>query len=165
VYCDKFQKEILSVTRKHDRSRGLYSFYGVREIPDEGLPDRFLTFVRATDSFRGLMEPWRGNSLVLYSMWSGYLEKPTVQAFLKGFSYQPLHTSGHAAPETLQKVCALTSPRKGVVPIHTEHPELFQKILLDAKVVVLPDGQSLNLGGDESERKTEPKCAHSRGPG
>jgi ribonuclease J len=80
-------------------------------------------------------------------MWSGYLEKPSIQAFLEGFSYQQLHTSGHATPEALQKVCALTSPRRGVIPIHTEHPELFQEVLPDAKVVLLPDGQSLNLGG------------------
>jgi mRNA degradation ribonuclease J1/J2 len=79
-------------------------------------------------------------------MWSGYLEKPSIRSFLEGFACQPLHTSGHATPEALQKVCTLTSPRRGVVPIHTEHPELFQEILPDAKVAPLSDGQSIDLG-------------------
>jgi ribonuclease J len=146
VFCDGFQKDILTIAQKYDRSAGeLYTFRDVHPFPKEGLPNRFLAFVRDNARCRQLMEPWQGNCLVLYSMWSGYLEKPSVQSFLEGFSYQQLHTSGHATPETLRKVCALTAPRRGVIPIHTEHPELFQKVLPDAKVVPLPDGQSMDL--------------------
>jgi mRNA degradation ribonuclease J1/J2 len=86
-------------------------------------------------------------------MWSGYRAKPSVRSFLSGFACQPLHTSGHAAPETLQKVCKLTSPRKGVIPIHTEHPERFQELLPGANVVLLPDGQSLDLSGTPPENE------------
>jgi ribonuclease J len=147
VFCDGFQKDILTIAQQYDRSAGgLYTFWDVRPFPKEGLPDRFLAFVRDNDHCRKIMEPWRGNCLVLYSMWSGYLEKPSIRSFLEGFACQPLHTSGHATPEALQKVCALTSPRRGVVPIHTEHPELFQEILPDAKVAPLSDGQSIDLG-------------------
>jgi ribonuclease J len=149
VFCDGFQKDILTIAQKYDRSAGgLYTFRDVRPFSKAGLPDRFLAFVRDNPRCRRLMEPWRENCLVLYSLWSGYLEKPSIQGFLKGFSYQQLHTSGHAAPEALRKVYALTAPRKGVIPIHTEHPELFQEILPGGKVVPLPDGQSLDLQGD-----------------
>jgi hypothetical protein len=110
-----------------------------------------LAFVRDNERFRQWMKPWRGRCVVLYSMWGGYLEKPAMGEFLQGFSYQALHTSGHATPETLQKVCRLTSPRKGVIPIHTEHPEGFQALLPGTRVVVAPDGTSLNLNGGDTD--------------
>jgi ribonuclease J len=145
VFCDEFQRDILTIAQKYDRSAGgLYTFQDVRLFPKEGLPRRFLAFVRDNPYGRQIMEPWRGDCLVLFSMWSGYLKKPSIQEFLKGFSYQPLHTSGHATPETLQTVYRLTAPRKGVIPIHTEHPERFRPLLPDATVAVLED-RSIDL--------------------
>jgi ribonuclease J len=146
MFCDDYQRDILSIARSYDRSAGgLYDFRDVSLFPKTGLPDRFLALVRDNAKSLKRMESWKGNCLVLYSMWSGYLEKSSVRTLLDGFSYQQLHTSGHASPETLQKVCELTAPRKGVVPIHTEHPERYEALLPGTRVVLLPDGESLEL--------------------
>ena len=109
----------------------------------------FLLFVRANEGFRTWMEPYRGDGVVLWSMWEGYLEgphaSPGLAKLLKGFPVIRLHTSGHAGREALRAVCCAAAPRRGIVPIHGEAPEAFRALVPEAKVVCLEDGERLAL--------------------
>lgn len=87
--------------------------------------------------------------MVLYSMWNGYLEGPCANPglirFLNGFPVIRLHTSGHAGRETLREVCRILQPRRGLIPIHGEQPEVFYSLAPACRVVPLRDGESLTL--------------------
>lgn len=157
VICDEYQREILNRVELH--SGGKSSFYRFdRVIPyssrnakllhwmeDQG----FLLFVRANDRFRQFMESYRKDCVVLYSMWNGYLEGPCANPglirFLNGFPVIRLHTSGHAGRETLREVCRILQPRRGLIPIHGEQPEVFYSLAPACRVVPLRDGESLTL--------------------
>lgn len=157
VVCDFYQKEVLNTVEAHSGEKSsFYSFH--RVIPyskgneklrcwmaDQG----FLMFIRANDSFQALMEPYREDCLVLYSMWEGYLEGACANSrlakFLEGFPMVRLHTSGHAGVDTLQAVCRAVQPRRGIVPIHSETPEVFSSVVPKFRVVCPEDGDTLTL--------------------
>lgn len=48
---------------------------------------------------------------------------------LTGLSYEHRHCSGHAHPEDIERLVRWIKPRKGVIPIHTENPEAFRRML------------------------------------
>jgi ribonuclease J len=69
---------------------------------------------------------------LFYSLWSGYREDPKTQRFLgelqaRGVQVKPLHTSGHADVGALKEFKEAINPRE-LVPIHTEHPEMFEEL-------------------------------------
>lgn len=87
--------------------------------------------------------------VIIYSMWDGYVreyntgedgEKVENKAkkqkwidFLKkqednGVEVYHLHTSGHASPEMLTDVIRAAAPTDEIRPMHTEHPEMFEKL-------------------------------------
>ena len=39
-----------------------------------------------------------------------------------------LHTSGHATADDIQKMILTVKPLKYILPIHTERPEMFEKL-------------------------------------
>ena len=157
VVCDGYQKEILNrVELRNGNKSPFYRFdrvipYSSRNtklqnwMADQG----FLMFVRANDRFRQLMEPYRNDCVVLYSMWSGYLDgpcaNPDLTQFLDGFPVIRLHTSGHAERETLREVCRILRPRRGIIPIHGEQPEKFRALATSCQVACLKDGEMLTL--------------------
>jgi ribonuclease J len=86
---------------------------------------------------------------VIYSMWLGYLaEGNRSYSYLPklkqdpGVKLIPIHTSGHAVLEDLQKMVGAIKP-KSLVPIHTEHGEKFSDHF--PGVFQLNDGQSLSI--------------------
>ncbi len=82
-------------------------------------------------------------------MWNGYREGPMQNArivdFLDGFDVIPLHTSGHVTPTDLRRVYEGVRPRRGVIPMHTENPEGFQRIIPAEKLRFLRDGETFLL--------------------
>lgn len=92
------------------------------------------------------------NSLLIYSMWSGYLDKfhPAFDmyksnfvkfALSRGCRLTHLHTSGHANVEDIKKVCKITSA-KTIIPIHSEIPEKLNDLGISGNIVILQDNQS-----------------------
>jgi len=77
---------------------------------------------------------------VIYSMWDGYLEDGRLQAQLDALNIplSKIHTSGHADTPTLKRLVAALQP-KTVIPIHSEHPELFETLF--PNVVARTDGE------------------------
>ncbi len=96
------------------------------------------------------------NSLLIYSMWSGYLDKShpafdeyksnfVDSALCNGCRMVHLHTSGHASVEEIKKVCSITSA-KTIIPIHSENPDKLNDIRIAGNIVVLQDNQSFIVG-------------------
>ena len=95
-------------------------------------PDTMVMLVRSSmipdlTSMKGI-----DGATVIYSMWQGYLNEPSMKPFLdfmqkKNMQLIPVHTSGHAYIKTLQKVVKTLQP-KTIVPIHTFSPDLYKTI-------------------------------------
>ncbi len=103
--------------------------------------------VRANRAFRRIMAHFDpAESIVLYSMWKGYLEqKEALKTFLEPWYWEYFHTSGHGTARQLQEVVRLTRPRLGVLPIHTLAPERFDSICAPWPVHHLQDGEVFTL--------------------
>ena len=84
----------------------------------------------------------------IWSMWSGYLQKPDSD-FIKfcnerNVTYTEIHTSGHASIKDLARLVQAVNPGL-LVPIHTFYPEDYTQFIDEDKVRVLNDGQELKL--------------------
>jgi ribonuclease J len=80
-------------------------------------------------------------------------DKERVDNWLKLFGLYPYlqaHASGHASGPELWKAIAQMAP-KHVIPIHTEHHELFEKHLAPLGIPVLKPSHMLKAGGKPLE--------------
>lgn len=157
MVCDGYQKEVLNIVEAHSGHRsGLYRFHRVIPYWEGNVKLRqwmeeqgFVMFVRPTTGSGSGWSPYREDCIVLYSLWDGYLEgpnaNPRLMEFLEGYPLVKLHTSGHAGAETLREICRIVSPRRGIIPIHVETPEVFRTLVPENQVVCLEDGQTLSL--------------------
>ena len=62
----------------------------------------------------------------------------------KGIEVLHLHTSGHASPQMLADVIKAVAPTDEIYPMHTEHPEMFEKLDIGEyakKIVEVSDEQ------------------------
>ena len=71
------------------------------------------------------------DSVLFYSLWSGYRDKPEMAGFLSrcrelGMKEVTLHSSGHATPEEIQQLLERVHP-KTIIPVHTLCPDWFAK--------------------------------------
>jgi len=99
---------------------------------------------------------------IIYSQWSGYLEKEKCKQFdwrlaaLKSDSdvaFHHIHTSGHAFKQDLHRYLNAIKP-KVVVPIHTECGDEYVKEFSSHHVKVIADGEVCQLvGGNNREVK------------
>jgi ribonuclease J len=78
---------------------------------------------------------------LIYSMWEGYLKKPTTMKFIdymtnRKFTLYKIHTSGHADTKTLKKLVDAIKP-KNIVPIHTfegdKYKDIFTETIVELK--------------------------------
>jgi len=86
------------------------------------------------------------DSILVYSMWEGYLEDPKFYEIIeyfeeKGVAKTNLHVSGHAYIKTLKEVVDKTDPDI-IIPIHTEYPEKFKELFGD-KVHTVKNGEEI----------------------
>ena len=87
---------------------------------------------------------------VYYSMWKGYVASQCSafnQELKKRLEHYPnykyMHTSGHCDIRTLEKMFRQAKPKKGIIPIHTEHPERFETLFGSiAPIILLQDGET-----------------------
>jgi ribonuclease J len=74
----------------------------------------------------------------LWSMWPGYLERPSGSALRErlaehGIPLTIAHASGHATVPDLGRLVAALRPER-VVPIHTANPERFSELFACAEL-------------------------------
>lgn len=71
------------------------------------------------------------DSVLFYTMWRGYREKPEMSEFLSwcgemGIKEVTLHISGHAVPEEIQQLLDRVHPKE-IIAVHTLCPDWFEK--------------------------------------
>ena len=145
--CDSYQKEMLDIfTSTSGQKSPLYRFDKVyfyshghegqrRKVEEKG----FCMSVRSKhyNIVQALLSSLpTGEVLMIYSMWSGYLKsgRNQNQDYVRLTELFPpenrtsLHTSGHATPETLAKVCRIVDPATAIIPIHSECSEVYKDL-------------------------------------
>jgi len=118
-----------------------------RDNLDEKMEERgFCMFIRCGNTrHKDVMEKFKDkNPAVIYSMWKGYLEQDNIKAFLDGYKRLDMHTSGHADSDAIKMVIDTVQPDM-VMPMHTEVPEAFLKLVGDRKVKVANDKEIIDL--------------------
>ncbi len=150
--CDGYQtRQLKTVAGYGAKKSSLYAFPKLWTYGENLLPRMekrgFCMPVRATAPFQEIMAHFDpAESIVLYSMWKGYLEQNEALAeFLEPWHWKYFHTSGHGAAGQLQEVVRLTKPRLGVLPIHTQAPERFAPLCAPYSVHQLQDGEVFTL--------------------
>jgi ribonuclease J len=61
-----------------------------------------------------------------------------------GLKYHQIHASGHCQPNDLTRIINKIQPRR-LMPVHTEHPELFKKLFKNLTVELVGKGKSYDL--------------------
>jgi ribonuclease J len=152
--CDDYQKKQLETVReRHAGKSGFYDFKNVYDYApnlDAQMEKKgFCMLVKQNEISRRMLEKYKDRSLIIYSMWTGYLDgRAKNQAlcdFLAPYHYRVLHTSGHASPQDLKLVYDTVNPKRGLIPIHTDAPELFASFVPEKMLILLDDGEALEL--------------------
>lgn len=61
-----------------------------------------------------------------------------------GLTYHQIHASGHCPSKDLQEIVSTIQPEK-LIPVHTEHPELFKKLFKQIDVTIAEKGRSYSV--------------------
>lgn len=152
--CDAYQKSQLEIIRQgHGQLSPFYDFqhiYSYAHNLDGLMRERgFYMLIKQNAQCANLLERYRGESLLIYSMWSGYLKGEAknegLAAFLHSYPLEFLHSSGHASPEDVVSLIDCVNPRNAVIPIHTDAPDTFKELLPGREVCLLVDGERFEL--------------------
>ena len=161
--CDSYQKSVLDIFTKYAAPYSdLFNFNDeTTKVLGENCsfdwdlrPNGFIMPVRAGSQldFVKKMLYYFPDAELVYSMWKGYIEGTEEQKnqniidFVNLFhgQYHYLHTSGHADVNTLGKVCKITNPSIGVIPIHKEKDTRFDDLPISDIVNVIK--KSVTIG-------------------
>jgi ribonuclease J len=115
----------------------------------------FCMLIRNGKWFRKNLEKYfsasyRRKSLLIYSMWPGYLDGLAKNQSLCDFlgqypSFETLHTGGHASPNSIAQLYDTVKPKHGLIPIHSDTPEAFQTLIPNGNIIMLNDGEKFEL--------------------
>ncbi len=99
------------------------------DMPDR--LDKIMLYVRPPMDFDLKEISGIGGSVLLYSLWSGYLKAGRTKSFVDklqsmGIEKHIIHTSGHAPVATLQRLVDTLQPKK-LFPIHTLYPKQYEQ--------------------------------------
>jgi len=159
IVTDKYQVlnlDIVAEQAKNDpdvsdlynfRQHTVYEYStGNTKLHDFMLDKGFCMFVRAIPYFEEPLQRFAdcNNSLLIYSMWEGYLQEgkhyaiPKFSEFLKkakeyGCRIEHKHTSGHAYPQTIIDICGIIKPDI-IFPIHSENTGRFEELAIEGKI-------------------------------
>lgn len=161
--CDSYQKSVLDIFTKYAAHHSkLFDFDDETtlvlgedcDFERDLRPNGFIMPVRAGSQldFVKKMLYYFPDAELIYSMWEGYFNGTEeqksqnvidfVDLFHGHFHY--LHTSGHADVETLEKVCRITNPSMGVIPIHRDKNTRFEDLSIAQTVSVIT--KSVTIG-------------------
>lgn len=145
-YPKKLSKFLLKKRRKDilDRYRGKHVNLKFIQSSQNRLSlvfrNSMITDLREIDNLR--------KSLLIYSMYEGYLKKPEFQELFnflkeKGIRLEKVHVSGHAYIEDLKGFADALNPKQ-IIPIHTFYPEKYHE-LFGNKIKTIRDNGTINL--------------------
>ena len=149
--CDQYQKKQLETIRSNVGDNSYYNFkyiYNYAPNLDHLMEEKgFCMLIRQGEFFRRVMEQYKDDCLVIYAMWTGYLDERAKNQglidFLAPYRRRVLHTSGHASHGDLIRLYEAVKPKRGLIPIHTEAPDVFRDLV--DRVIPLDDGEVLKL--------------------
>lgn len=155
--CDAYQKTIIDIACEYGkRYSSLYAFNKAL-VYNTNLDEKmgrqgFCMMVRGNSYFLNIMNLYKKNhdekSLVIYSMWDGYLNQSNnrIGPLLGGFQNTiHLHTSGHASRDAIIEVCNAVSPRQAIIPIHSSMPKQMDSLGLTYSIKHLKDREAFEL--------------------
>ena len=133
-----------SISKKLAKSKILFKYKSKKVTEEEILnnPEKYVIKGNWLINDKLLKKIDRDKIIIVFSMWKGYLERPNQFERYKDIII-PLHTSGHAYIEDLQKFVEKVQPGN-IIPIHTEYRDKY-KDLFDSNIIELDDGQELAL--------------------
>jgi ribonuclease J len=140
--CDKLEKG-------HQKDM-MYKFVPYKITKDEISSNLSRVFMLVKSSMSEYLKEIKNldASPVIYSMWKGYQEDPSMKYFIRGLTkgddslLYNAHTSGHADVSTLKRLVSRLRPDK-VIPIHTFRPEMYKELFNN--VVEIADGQEIEI--------------------
>ncbi|MCL2675826.1 MAG: hypothetical protein FWE84_04495, partial [Firmicutes bacterium] len=158
IVCeDDFQNEILRIATQSSKSN-FYDFtkpkaYNYGEQLHKLMGEKGFCFIGRTNIITQKAMSFFKDNLLVYSMWKGYLDKKHLafdeyksdwldKAKANGSRVIDLHTSGHAIAGQIKQVCEITDA-KVILPIHSESPEAFLKLGINATIRILHDGEEI----------------------
>lgn len=131
-YALRFQK-----TYKFEKMDEINPKTGMTQ-PEFMKKNGFLMLIGSSDAYKKRMDYFKDQDpLLIYSMWSGYVDKRADTYDEKWgslyHSWNPerridLHTSGHATADDIRRMILTVKPNKYILPIHTEKPEMFERL-------------------------------------
>jgi ribonuclease J len=132
------------VTDKLAETKKLYEYKSKKVTEEEILkhPEKYVIKGNWAINDKILKKMDKSKISIIFSMWKGYLDRPNQFENYKDI-ITPLHVSGHAYVEDLQRFVETVRP-KHLIPIHTEYSEKYRD-LFNANIIVLEDGRKLNL--------------------
>lgn len=133
-----------SITRKLAENGDLYRYKTAKVTFDEMVsnPEKYVVKANFAITEKLFEKFGADNMRLIYSLWSGYLDKPGFWHDLRN-KLICIHTSGHAGIKDLQDFVKVVRP-KHIIPIHTACKNKYAD-LFDADVVVLDDNEEAEL--------------------
>jgi ribonuclease J len=127
--------------------------YIVKKTLERGERKGFGMVVRANDRFmpivKDFVERYPEDTIMIYSMWSGYREKPNIKQMMelcKGHE-RTVHVSGHITKEDLEQVLDMVKPEKVIIH-HTsacEKEEERLSIPTETELLHIADGEIIEI--------------------
>ena len=157
IVCEKeFQAKILKIVTQNTTSP-FYNFerkkvFSYGKNLHELMSEKGFFFLGRTNYITQKAIEAFPDSLLIYSMWNGYLDKthPAFDEYKSNFINNALnygcrivnlHTSGHASIDEIKKICDITEA-KTIIPIHSENPECITKLGIKGHIKILNDKES-----------------------
>ena len=133
-----------SITRKLAENGDLYRYKTAKVTFDEIMsnPEKYVVKANFAITEKLFEKFGADNMRLIYSLWSGYLDKPGFWHELKD-KLVHVHTSGHAGIKDLQDFVKAVRP-KHIIPIHTVCKNKYAD-LFEADVVALEDNEEMEL--------------------
>jgi ribonuclease J len=153
--CDEYQKSQLDLVRgEHAQKSDFYDFRDIftyaPNLDGHMREGGFCMLVRQGGFFKSVIDRFKDEALLIYSMWAGYLddEKAKNQSlvdFIAPYRRKILHTSGHSSSKDLAELYRTVNPKEGLIPIHSDAPEAFRTLIPEGNIIILQDKEVLPL--------------------
>ncbi|WP_026512169.1 MBL fold metallo-hydrolase [Butyrivibrio sp. LC3010] len=144
VVTDEYQKKILEIADENrEEELKLHKvLYYSRYLEDKIEKPGFSMVVRSGDSFYDIVkeyfEKYPDETILIYSMWSGYKKLPGVKRILDIAKNQiSVHVSGHITKEDLEHVIKIVEPDKLIINHTSANKRDKNTILLPTKTKLL----------------------------
>ena len=149
MFCvDSFQRDILEVISNNSKS----DFYK-QTLHKIRYPQGLIVALRISqlDFAKQFYKKYGRDSILLYSMWDGYIEKIEGLKKLKelwGNRFLQLHSGGHASADDIKKlveICSKGREQTMVIPMHLENFQDVNDLCLPATICNLRQSEELVL--------------------